>query len=58
MRWLDDIGLPQHKDAFSNARIDGRVLHRLTLEDLATLHVTSSLHAARYNLILTQKVNQ
>ncbi|XP_055307825.1 liprin-beta-1 isoform X4 [Sitodiplosis mosellana] len=46
MRWLDDIGLPQHKDAFSNARIDGRMLHRLTLEDLATLHVTSSLHAA------------
>ncbi|XP_031616692.1 liprin-beta-2 isoform X5 [Contarinia nasturtii] len=46
MRWLDDIGLPQHKDNFSNARIDGRMLHRLTLEDLATLHVTSSLHAA------------
>lgn len=46
MRWLDDIGLPQHKDAFSNARIDGRMLHRLTLEDLAILHVTSSLHAA------------
>lgn len=48
MRWLDDIGLPQHKDTFSNARIDGRMLHRLTLEDLAVLHVTSSLHAARY----------
>lgn len=46
MRWLDDIGLPQHKDAFSNARIDGRMLHRLTFEDLMTLHVTSSLHAA------------
>lgn len=50
MRWLDDIGLPQHKDNFSNARIDGRMLHRLTLEDLAILHVTSSLHAARYSL--------
>lgn len=46
MRWLDDIGLPQHKDAFSNARIDGRMLHRLTFDDLVTLHVTSSLHAA------------
>lgn len=46
MRWLDDIGLPQHKDAFSNARIDGRMLHRLTVDDLVTLHVTSSLHAA------------
>lgn len=46
MRWLDDIGLPQHKDAFSNARVDGRILHRLTYDDLLTLHVTSSLHAA------------
>lgn len=46
MRWLDDIGLPQHKDVFSNARIDGRMLHRLTIDDLVGLHVTSSLHAA------------
>lgn len=46
MRWLDDIGLPQHKDAFLNARLDGRMLHRLTMEDLVALHVTSSLHAA------------
>lgn len=46
MRWLDDIGLPQHKDAFSNARIDGRMLHRLSVDDLAALHVTSSLHVA------------
>lgn len=46
MRWLDDIGLPQHKDTFSNARIDGRMLHRLTMDDLVSLHVTSSLHAA------------
>lgn len=46
MRWLDDIGLPQHKDAFSNARIDGRMLHRLTTDDLVVLHITSSLHAA------------
>lgn len=46
MRWLDDVGLPQHKDTFSNARIDGRMLHRLTMEDLVTLHINSSLHAA------------
>lgn len=46
MRWLDDVGLPQHKDAFSAARIDGRMLHRLTMDDLVSLHVTSSLHAA------------
>ncbi|XP_059622776.1 liprin-beta-1 isoform X2 [Phlebotomus argentipes] len=46
LRWLDDVGLPQHKDTFSAARMDGRMLHKLTMEDLATLHVSSSLHAA------------
>ena len=30
-RWLDDVGLPQYKDAFSDARIDGRMLHYLTV---------------------------
>lgn len=45
LRWLDDTGLPQHKDAFLQARVDGRLLHRLTLDDLAALHVTSLLHA-------------
>lgn len=47
MRWLDDIGLPQHKDIFVYARIDGRMIHRLTFGDLAALQITSSLHAAR-----------
>ncbi|XP_055902501.1 liprin-beta-1 [Eupeodes corollae] len=46
MRWLDDIGLPQYKDTFLMAKIDGRMLHRLTMEDLAHLHVTSCLHIA------------
>ena len=46
LRWLDDIGLPQHKEAFLNAKVDGRVLHRLTTEDLLTLNVTAQLHAA------------
>lgn len=46
MRWLDDIGLPQHKDAFSIARMDGRMLHKLTMDDLATLHVSSCLHVS------------
>lgn len=46
MRWLDDVGLPQHKDTFTAARVDGRMLHRLTMDDLVSLHVTSSLHAA------------
>lgn len=46
MRWLDDVGLPQHKDTFTAARVDGRMLHRLTMDDLISLHVSSSLHAA------------
>ena len=45
-RWLDDIGLPQYKDAFLDARIDGRVLHYLTVEDLFSLKITSQLHHA------------
>nr|CAD7431550.1 unnamed protein product [Timema monikensis] len=46
LRWLDDAGLPQHKEAFLATRVDGRVLHRLTMDDLAVLHVTSHLHIA------------
>ncbi|XP_034245967.1 liprin-beta-1 [Thrips palmi] len=46
LRWLDDTGLPQLKDQFSAARIDGRMLHRFTMDDLAALHVTSLLHVA------------
>lgn len=46
LRWLDDTGLPQHKEAFLTNRVDGRVLHRLTMDDLATLHITSVLHVA------------
>ena len=43
-KWLDDIGLPQYKDAFLDARIDGRVLHFLTIQDLFYLKITSHLH--------------
>ncbi|XP_055624525.1 uncharacterized protein LOC129767542 isoform X3 [Toxorhynchites rutilus septentrionalis] len=46
IRWLDDVGLPQHKDSFSAARMDGRMLHKLTMDDLISLHVTSCLHVA------------
>ncbi|XP_074037657.1 liprin-beta 1 isoform X2 [Leptinotarsa decemlineata] len=46
LRWLDDTGLPQHKENFLINRVDGRVLHRLTIDDLALLHVTSMLHVA------------
>ncbi|XP_018619303.1 liprin-beta-2b isoform X2 [Scleropages formosus] len=43
-RWLDDIGLPQYKDQFNEARVDGRMLQYLTLNDLLFLKVTSQLH--------------
>uniref|UniRef100_A0A6G1SA66 Liprin-beta-1 n=1 Tax=Aceria tosichella TaxID=561515 RepID=A0A6G1SA66_9ACAR len=45
-RWLDDIGLPQYKEAFINARVDGRVLNYLTVEDLVSMGVKSLLHHA------------
>ncbi|XP_069549732.1 liprin-beta-2 isoform X1 [Brachyistius frenatus] len=43
-RWLDDIGLPQYKDQFHEARVDGRMIQFLTVNDLLTLKVTSQLH--------------
>ncbi|XP_048828834.1 liprin-beta-2-like isoform X3 [Brienomyrus brachyistius] len=43
-RWLDDIGLPQYKDQFSESRVDGRMLQYLTVNDLLFLKVTSQLH--------------
>lgn len=46
LRWLDDIGLPQHKEEFLLGRVDGRVLHRLTLDDLVTMHISSTLHVS------------
>ena len=45
IRWLDDIGLPQYKDVFFEARVDGRVLNVLTVEDLLChLKITNLLH--------------
>ncbi|GIX95862.1 liprin-beta-1 [Caerostris darwini] len=44
IRWLDDIGLPQYKDSFADARVDGRVLHCITVDDLLYLKITSQLH--------------
>jgi hypothetical protein len=43
-RWLDDIGLPQYKDHFHKAMIDGRMLNYLTVDDLASLGVINALH--------------
>eukprot|EP00118_Oscarella_pearsei_P002237 m.9940 g.9940 ORF g.9940 m.9940 type:complete len:804 (+) comp21767_c0_seq1:65-2476(+) len=42
--WLDGIGLPQYKNNFFEARIDGRVLNVLTMEDLAFLKVQNAFH--------------
>lgn len=44
-QWLDDVGLPQYKELFHEARVDPRVLNVLTWDDLAFLKVTSLLHA-------------
>ncbi|XP_061422546.1 liprin-beta-1-like isoform X2 [Lethenteron reissneri] len=43
-RWLDDVGLPQYKEQFHEARVDGRMLHYITTEDLLLLKVTNLLH--------------
>ncbi|CAG7834211.1 unnamed protein product [Allacma fusca] len=43
-RWLDDVGLPQYKEAFAEGRVDGRILSHLTAEDLFSLKVTSMMH--------------
>uniref|UniRef100_A0A672JD22 PPFIA binding protein 1a n=1 Tax=Salarias fasciatus TaxID=181472 RepID=A0A672JD22_SALFA len=43
-RWLDDIGLPQYKSHFDEARVDGRMLHYMTVDDLLSLKVGSVLH--------------
>ena len=44
-RWLDDVGLPQYKEGFLDARVDGRVLNVLTVDDLISeLGVTNLLH--------------
>ncbi|XP_069760585.1 liprin-beta-1b isoform X9 [Narcine bancroftii] len=43
-RWLDDIGLPQYKTQFDDGRVDGRMLHYMTADDLLSLKVGSVLH--------------
>ncbi|KAK2715178.1 hypothetical protein QYM36_009980, partial [Artemia franciscana] len=45
VRWLDDVGLPQYKDLFMESRVDARMLHNLTIEDLCSyLKVSNLLH--------------
>lgn len=42
--WLDDIGLPQYKERFLEAKIDMRVLNFITTEDLCQMKITNLLH--------------
>ena len=44
LRWLDDVGLPQYKDSFIEARVDGRLLNLLTVDDLSYLKISNLLH--------------
>ncbi|XP_053674651.1 liprin-beta-1 [Anopheles nili] len=46
LRWLDDVGIPQYKNSFTAARMDGRMLHKLTIDDLAHLQISSCLHVS------------
>ncbi|NXT47916.1 LIPB1 protein, partial [Pluvianellus socialis] len=43
-RWLDDIGLPQYKTQFDEGKVDGRMLHYMSVDDLLSLKVVSVLH--------------
>ncbi|XP_064021863.1 liprin-beta-1 isoform X8 [Pogoniulus pusillus] len=43
-RWLDDIGLPQYKTQFDEGKVDGRMLHYMSMDDLMSLKVVSVLH--------------
>ncbi|PAA83954.1 hypothetical protein BOX15_Mlig010569g1 [Macrostomum lignano] len=44
-RWLDDLGLRQHTDAFAAAAADPLLLDNLRLADLSHLRIVSLLHA-------------
>ncbi|OCT88008.1 hypothetical protein XELAEV_18016636mg [Xenopus laevis] len=38
-RWLDDIGLPQYKTQFDDAKLDGRMLHYLAVSNISPSEV-------------------
>lgn len=53
LQWLDDIGLPQYKDPFLQAAVNGILLHRLTKDDFITMqNGNSDLHfsSLRYGI--------
>ncbi|XP_022181430.1 liprin-beta-1-like isoform X2 [Myzus persicae] len=60
LQWLDDIGLPQYKEPFSQAAINGTLLHRLTKDDFLMLQFSNSdLHfsSLRYGIKVLRKNN-
>lgn len=46
MLWLDDIGLPQFRDAFSENLIDAFILPYLTAQDLVEMKITLAMNHA------------
>ncbi|KAL8219196.1 UNVERIFIED_CONTAM: Liprin-beta-1 [Gekko kuhli] len=40
-RWLDDIGLPQYKTQFDEGKVDGRMLHYMTIKFFFMVSVLS-----------------
>jgi hypothetical protein len=38
------VGLPQYKDRFLESRLDGRMLHVLTVGDLVQMRISNMLH--------------
>ncbi|KAJ7329536.1 hypothetical protein JRQ81_015710 [Phrynocephalus forsythii] len=39
-RWLDDIGLPQYKTQFDEGKVDGRMLHYMTINNITPSEVS------------------
>lgn len=37
--WLDDIGLPQYKTQFDEGRVDGHMLHYMTVVRVSSWHL-------------------
>src|SRR5262245_57149250 len=46
--WLRGLGLAQYEQAFRDNDIDSEVLHRLTVDDLRDLGITSVGHRRRF----------
>lgn len=45
-KWVESLGLPQYKQLFLDARLDGRMLNAITVQDLQLLDVTTPFHIA------------